>query len=363
MLGDRLKLARKRAGLSLRGLAEKMGGQVTAQALGKYERDKMMPSSTVLIALSGALNVPVDYFLSPTEATLDSVEFRKLSSTSARDRARVEAEVLRLADHYLQIETILALDSAHWDQPCEKRRIERPEEAEALSLEVRQQWKLGSDPIPNMTQLLERHGIKVLILPLPTRVSGLTCLVKRPGHDDVPCIVVNREHNLERRRATLAHELGHRLMDPDSPHVEKLAEKLANHFAGALLAPREYLLAEIGEKRHGLGYEEMILSKRTLRISASALLVRLEQVGIINHSTLEYAFKTFAHAWRRREPAPLEGEDERGDWEKPRRFERLCYRALAEGLISLSRAAELLEQPVSMVEKNFKGPENDADCD
>ena len=359
MLSDRLKLARKRAGLSLRGLAEKMDGQVSAQALGKYERDEMMPSSTVLIALSGVLDVPMDYFLSPTEATLDGIEFRKRASTSARDRARVEAEVLRLADHYLQIEKILDLDSARWDRPCEQRWIAGPEEAEALARELREQWRLGSDPIPNMTQLLERHGIKVLILALPARVSGLTCLVKRPGHEDVPCIVVNRDHNLERRRFTLAHELGHRLMHPDSPEVEKLA----NRFAGALLAPREYLLAEMGGKRHGLGHEEMILIKRALRISASALLVRLEQVGIIDHSTLAYAFKTLARTWRKREPAPLEGEDERGSWEKPRRFERLCYRALAEGLIGLSRATELLALPVSTVEKHFKGPEYDADRD
>ena len=34
MFGDRLQLARKKAGLSLRGLADAMGGQVTPQALG-----------------------------------------------------------------------------------------------------------------------------------------------------------------------------------------------------------------------------------------------------------------------------------------------------------------------------------------
>ena len=37
----------------------------------------------------------------------------------------------------------------------------------------------------------------------------------------------------------------------------------------------------------------------------------------------------------------------RGEWERPRRFERLSYRALAEGLISLTKAAELLRLPVA----------------
>ena len=57
MFGDRLQLARKKAGLSLRGLSDAMGGQVTPQALGKYERGEMMPGSTVLIALTKALDI------------------------------------------------------------------------------------------------------------------------------------------------------------------------------------------------------------------------------------------------------------------------------------------------------------------
>ena len=42
MVGARLKLARKKAGLSLRDLAHAIGGLVSAQALSKYERDEMV---------------------------------------------------------------------------------------------------------------------------------------------------------------------------------------------------------------------------------------------------------------------------------------------------------------------------------
>ena len=51
LIGQRLKLARTAAGLSLRGLEERIGHRVTAQAVGKYERNESMPSSGVLIAL------------------------------------------------------------------------------------------------------------------------------------------------------------------------------------------------------------------------------------------------------------------------------------------------------------------------
>ena len=85
MLGQRLKLARSAAGLSLRGLEERIGNRVTAQAIGKYERDESMPSSGVLIALADALSVPVDYLVGDEEMALESLEFRKKSLTSKRE--------------------------------------------------------------------------------------------------------------------------------------------------------------------------------------------------------------------------------------------------------------------------------------
>ena len=64
MIGQKLKVARVAAGLSLRDLSEVIEGRVTAQAIGKYERDEDMPSSGVLFALAQALKGSEDYLLS-----------------------------------------------------------------------------------------------------------------------------------------------------------------------------------------------------------------------------------------------------------------------------------------------------------
>ena len=40
MIGNRLKLARSAMGLSLRGLSDLVDNRVSAQAIGKYERDE-----------------------------------------------------------------------------------------------------------------------------------------------------------------------------------------------------------------------------------------------------------------------------------------------------------------------------------
>lgn len=357
MLAERIKLARKKNGMSLRALAEAMGNLVTAQAIGKYERGESVPSSGVLLALSKALKVSLTYLLDTQEVSLASVEFRTKANTTARDRASVETEVLEWIERYLQIEVILDLDSAHWMCPLAKpRRLKSIDDAEKLAVDIRDKWQLGIDPIPNMTELLEEKGLKVLTVKLPERVSGFTCLVQRPqGLAPLPVIVVNSRFSLERRRLTLAHELAHRLIDTDCLD-DKDEEKAANLFAAAFLMPAENLLREVGKHRNALGYNEIIDLKRLYRVSGAALLMRLRKLNVISESTLIYVWQTIARGWRTQEPNPLEEPDEVGRHEMARRFDRLCYRALAENLISVAKAAEMLRLPVEEVELGLKGP-------
>lgn len=352
MFGERLRLARKKAGYSLRGLSRAIDGKVSAQAIGKYERGEMMPSSGVLMHLAKELDVSVEYLLSERVAEIVAVEFRKLSRTRVRERAQVKAEVIDRLQRYIAVEEILDVDGRTLQ--LTQRFAGRVEDGEVLAQELRDEWKLGIDPILNMTAVLEDRGIRVLVIALPDQVSGLTCLVQGERHKSkMPVIVVNRNHTLERRRLTLAHELAHRVIDDVSTADP---EETANVFAGAFLVPRGHLIREIGTHRRALGYRELIELKHMYRVSAVALLVRLKQLGVIDQSTLAYAFQTFARGWRNEEPEPLEGPDEKGEHELPRRFERLCYRALAEKLITPGKAAELLEQPLAEIETGLKGP-------
>ena len=74
MIGNRIKLARGAAGLSLRALESRIGGRVTAHAIGNYERNESVPSSGVLIALAKALGVSVEYLTSDQDLVLEAVE-------------------------------------------------------------------------------------------------------------------------------------------------------------------------------------------------------------------------------------------------------------------------------------------------
>jgi Zn-dependent peptidase ImmA (M78 family) len=358
MIADRIRLARNKAGLSLRDLSAAMNEKVTAQAIGKYERGEDIPSSGVLTALSKALGVSLSYLLDTQGLVLSGIEFRTKANTTAKDRAHVETEVLEWIERYLQVELVLDLDSSQWQcpLPC-PIKLDDVADAEKLANEVREAWNLGLDPIPNMTELLEEKGLKVLTVPLPDRVSGFTCMIGRgEGQPSLPVIVVNDQFSLERRRPTLAHELAHRLIDTDCLS-DKDEEKAATLFAAAFLMPKEHLLKEVGRHRNAFGYNEIIDLKRIYRVSGMALLMRLRQLEVISEATLVYAFQTIARGWRTKEPDELEKPEKRGERERARRFERLSYRALAEGLISLHKASELLRIPASEVEAGLKGPQ------
>ena len=91
-------------------------------------------------------------------------------------------------------------------------------------------------------------------------------------------------------------------------------------------------------------------------MSAAAMLIRLRDVGLLPEATVEYAFRTYARTWRTSEPEPIRDGEGLGAFEKPLRFERLVYRALAEEMISPVRAAQLLKRPLASIEQEIRGP-------
>ncbi len=272
---------------------------------------------------------------------IECVDIRKNSALTAADRARVKAEVLPAVKSYLAIEEMLGMDSADWDKPFPPEGLSDLATAEGLAGKLRSVWGLGSDPIPDMVGLLEEHGIRVFVLPLPDDVSGVSCFARRSGNrPPVSITVVNRNHNVERRRSnTLGHELARRVIGRGS-EVDRT--KAANRFAGAFLVPREHLRAKVGNKRKVLQYDNLIRLKHLYRVSGACLLVRIQQVGILRKLRMFRVFEKGLRAWSAFEPEPL---DDQGDQDQPQRFERLCRQALDEQLISPQTALELLDLP------------------
>ena len=351
MIGHRLKAARFAAGLTLRDLSARINNRVTAQAISKYEHDETMPSSGVLIALATALDVPVDYLASDREMALEAIEFRRKKLTGSREVARIEATVMHLMERYLTVEELLGLPSVAWDKP---RAAPWPvlhdvTETEHAAQGLRDHWGLGAVPISNLVRLSEDRGIKVVSTELKS-VDGLTANVRRGDGITASVIVVNGGHWGERQRFTIAHELGHMVLDVDSKVDNEAA---ANRFAGAFLMPADTLRAEIGKCRSSVSWDELLELKRMFGVSLQAIAHRCKELGIFSNGLFRQLFAEFRRkGWRSppyREPLAMAGE-------KPRRFERLCFRAVVEGAISEAKAAELLGHSVHELNRRLDAP-------
>jgi Zn-dependent peptidase ImmA (M78 family)/DNA-binding XRE family transcriptional regulator len=338
MIGRKLQVARSAAGLSLRALSDAIDGRVSAQAIGKYERDEDMPSSGVLLVIADALDVSVDYLLSAEELVLEGVDFRKKAVASAREEAQLEARTIHLLERYLSLEDMLGLKSVDWEQPrSAPHPVADVRDAEDAARSVRDDWGLGNDPIPKLAELLEERGIKVLSLELDD-IDGLAAKVRRRDRSSARVIVIKQSSWSERKRFNLAHELGHMVLAPD-PGVDE--EKAAHRFAGAFLMPADVLRSEVGAHRSSISIGEFAALKERFGVSIQALAYRCKDLGIINQTAFARLFRVFAErGWRAfpfAEPGTIHPAAE-----EPRRFERLCYRALAENVIGEARAAELL---------------------
>ncbi len=354
MIGKRLKLARSAACLSLRELAARIGNRVTAQAIGKYERNEDVPSSGVFIALSGALGVSLDYLAGDQEMVLERVEFRKKQITSKKDQAQVEAKALHVIERYLMVEEILGLRSADWDRPREAPYpVRELADADRAARSLREYWDLGIDPIPNLVELLEECGIKIVMVDSEENIDGLAANVRRgAAREPVRIIVIRKGLHGERQRFSLAHELGHMVMDVEGD--DKFREKAAHRFAGAFLMPAEVLWSKVGKHRSSIGWGELFGLKELLGASVQAIAYRCSDLGIFPPVLSQKLFKEFS---RLRFRTPPNYEPNHLQEEKPRRFERLCYRALAEEAISEAKAAELLGITVRELGRRMEEPE------
>lgn len=98
----------------------------------------------------------------------------------------------------------------------------------------------------------------------------------------------------------------------------------------------------LGDERHQIEVKELSFIKQEYRISMQAVIFRAQQTGIISAKLAQALHIEFRRrGWCKLEPGePIPSE-------RAFRFEAWVYRALAEDLISESKAAELLDISLS----------------
>ncbi len=86
MLGTRIAMLRRQAGMSQTELARSLG--ISPSAVGMYEQGRREPAADMLVRLAGEFHVTVDYLLtgthSPDEHSLPDVLSHRISCADSR---------------------------------------------------------------------------------------------------------------------------------------------------------------------------------------------------------------------------------------------------------------------------------------
>lgn len=347
MFAKRLFRARKAAGFSMKALGDKIG--VSANAIKKYEHGKAMPGSENLLALAKSLDVRTEYFFRPVKVELKGVEYRKRASTPKKLLNRINGNVMDQAERWAELLDLYP-DSV---KPVTQFSLPKglpgvvssPQDIEDIANQMRTEWRIGFNPIPDMIDTLELEGVMIISTDIEVgkKFDGLAGTI-----GETPVIVVSGHQPGDRQRFTLAHELGHLVLHGRlSKAMDE--EKACNHFAGAFLLPKQALLDHLGPNRQALEPQELHLLKHEFGISMMAILFRAGQCGIISENLQRQYYIRFSKLrWRTEEPGkPYPNEN-------TYLFKQLVYRALGEDYIGESKAAELIGMPLSQFHKERK---------
>lgn len=337
MIGNRIQLARKAAGFSLRDLAEKIN--LTHTAINKYENNKLTPNSTMLMKLAKALGVKVEYFFRPETPTLGKVQYRDHHLISPKDKEIISAKIIDHVERRAELETLFtSLPIKSPVSPKISKHIATPDQVEDIAASIRKQWKLGLHPIPDLIDALETNGFRVFPLDFPrqTKFEGSSAMI-----DQMPVIIFNKNSPGDRQRFTIAHELGHLILGEHIIDIQNI-ETLCNRFAGSLLLPKESIINILSKHRNNIELMELKLLKEEFGISMTAILHRALECSIISEKIYKKIRKEFnKHEWDKIEPGDPYPE------EKAHLFQQMVFHALAEDFIGLSKAAELLNMSLS----------------
>jgi Zn-dependent peptidase ImmA (M78 family)/DNA-binding XRE family transcriptional regulator len=338
-ISEKLKLARKHSGLTLRQVSDRVG--IDDSCLSSYENGHTQPRLSQLSKIAMVYHLPLSFFFEESNSiTTQAVLWRN----KPENEKEIQAEFLQLCCQYKQLE-LWANERPNRPLPDldEHENVLEYKEASILSNRVRDVMGLGKYPGKSLQVTLEEvYGIKVFHLDLGD--LGTAACAKSPFFGNA--ILLNVRCSQWRRNHDLAHELFHLLTWERYQHQSGICEpdqqeeKLATCFAGNLLLPYESVLESIyklTDKEKKITLSQLDSVARQFDVSLESLLWRMhflfywkeEQTRGYIEEAKEYVRQT----QRIDSPRPSL---------YPERYRALAIRVFRKGEISMRRFAQLM---------------------
>jgi Zn-dependent peptidase ImmA (M78 family) len=270
--------------------------RVSQATISKAEKGQIQLTDTLLGDIANALGYPVDFFYQQGYSYPPVTPFhRKKSGLGRKLQQKIEANANVRRLHVQKL-----LDSIDIE-PLKLPFFDLDEYATAsnAAIALRRYLQLPKGPISNLTGIIENFGIPVLLCDFETQqLDGFTIF----GKGNIPLIFVDKNRPWCRIRFTLAHELGHIVMN----HVHRPEiEKEADEFASSFLMPEEDIEKDFWGKR--ISIRELADLKPYWKVSMQALLARAGHLGYLTSNQTRYLWINMGKAgFRKREPSYLD---------------------------------------------------------
>ncbi|MBE7633322.1 XRE family transcriptional regulator [Tenacibaculum finnmarkense] len=227
--------AREYRGIGQTDLSKKIKG-LSQSNLSKFEKGFDVLSENIIYELINFLNFPVTFFTKKINNDIEIAHYRKKSGITKAVKVQLDSNNKIIG--YLVDQLNDSVDYPDFSlRPLDPEEY-TPEEVARFTRKL-----IGLDkrePVINIFKYLESNGIIVIEFDDVTdKFDGVSFLTDKGN----PVIVINRNFSNDRKRFTLAHELGHILMHctgdfPNPMHRdEKQKENEANRFASEFLMP------------------------------------------------------------------------------------------------------------------------------
>ena len=331
MTGKNIRYYRLMKAMSQEKLAQAVG--VGKMAISNYESGKRTPDYDTFRKIAKALDVSLAKLLanSSEDLIIEHGAFRKHAAISKSQQEVILGKADRYLGRLLEAVSFVGDPALPSIPDFEQTEVNDVEEAGRYLRSI-----LGlpaSGPIGNITDILENQGFIIC----PVDYDGRGFSGNSGKVNGRPYIAINTAMLAERQRFTLIHELAHLVFKFNSEQNE---ERMVDGIAGAFLLPRPDILRELGPKRTDIRWDLRNI-RREYRISMAAIVMRAYQANIINKEVYETTMKWMSKNGLR--------TDEQSDMlpDKTHQLEQLVSRAVLEEEIGISKAAELLELPLT----------------
>lgn len=320
-------MARESRGFTQATLAEKIG--TTQGNIGKLERSENGLSDEWLRGIAEATHYPLSFFFQPGGFLPQKLNFRKREKVPQAFLSLINAKVNIYRLQLQQLFTDLQLEV-----PKLPSLAVTPEHTPAmLATRLRKLWNIPAGPIDNLTSIIEDHGIPVCSFDFTTERVDSRCVVAENG---LPIIFINSHLLGDRRRFSLAYELGHLIM-----HMELLDDwtRDTNHeaklFAAELLMPEKEIRKDFEEE---LTVRRLSALKQKWKVSMISLLYRADDLGFVSAVLKRSMIQQFNELQiRRREPLELDIPIE-----KPKLIKQWLAKLRSQAKLSTADMAEKL---------------------